>query len=221
MTRKSRQPLDFYPTDLDVVRLGFYGLKRRLRELQLSFDPSFMVEPCSGAEAPFAKVALEVFPSLQAVATVEKSCDAIAFPKRHHSREDFFVWARDVQPKHGFQLACTNPPFSWGEEVARACCEVILSPDGLGMFLLRLAFLESKTRIPLWKASSLALLHVNILALRPSFTGDGHTDQKTPYGFYIFCVKGEVEHQRWLAAGCEKPTLDWLPAELPGSWKEG
>ena len=72
-----------------------------------------------------------------------------------------------------------NPPY----DAAEAHVRHALSLARVGVaFLLRLAFLASARRVPLWQESPLAL--VSVLAERPSFAGGG-TDSDD-YAFFIW-----------------------------------
>ena len=87
-----------------------------------------------------------------------------------------------------------NPPFRGLE--AHVEHALTLAPNVA--FLLRLAVMESKGRVPLWQ--TWPLRHVWVLAERPSFT-DGGTDSAA-YGFF------------WFQRGSTTPTI------TPGwSWK--
>jgi len=79
-----------------------------------------------------------------------------------------------------------NPPYdAAGEHTVRA-----LSLARVGVaFLLRLAFLETKRRIPFWRGPGACLRRVYVLAERPSFvstvTAAGSTDSAA-YGFFVW-----------------------------------
>lgn len=82
-----------------------------------------------------------------------------------------------------------NPPFRLAEAfVRKAVAEV--APGGEVWALLRLAFLESKTRYAsFWKEHRPAAVHV--LSKRPSFTSNGASD-KTAYAWFGWGVVGEA-----------------------------
>lgn len=67
-------------------------------------------------------------------------------------------------------LVCGNPPFDAAEAHVRRALEVV-APGGTVAFLLRLAFLETRARLPLWQEHPPSVVHV--LVERPSFTGGG------------------------------------------------
>ena len=82
-----------------------------------------------------------------------------------------------------------NPPFGDAEAHVRRALD--LAPNVA--FLLRLGFLESAGRIPLWRDHPPAVVHV--LAERPSFTGGG-TDSAA-YGLFVWGADRDTR-LRWL-----------------------
>lgn len=106
---------------------------------------------------------------------------------------DFLTYALADSPRPSWVVG--NPPFSDAEvHVRHALAHATI---GVG-FLLRLAFLESAKRAPLWKEHPPAVVHV--LTQRPSFTG-GATDSAA-YGWFVW--------QRGYRGG---PHLDWINVE--------
>jgi type I restriction-modification system DNA methylase subunit len=93
-----------------------------------------------------------------------------------------------------FDLIIGNPPFSLALEHIELCLD-LLAPGGRLVFLLRLAFLESKGRIPFWKQHTPR--RVIVIPERPSFTG-GATD-KTAYAAF-----------EWGDATATRTDLEWL-----------
>lgn len=67
----------------------------------------------------------------------------------------------------GFDIIIGNPPYSLAQQHVEKCLE-LLAPGGMLVFLLRLAFLETKKRAPFWKENP--CFHVDVLSERPSFT---------------------------------------------------
>ncbi|MEL6348444.1 MAG: hypothetical protein AAFV53_35385, partial [Myxococcota bacterium] len=79
------------------------------------------------------------------------------------SQRDFL----QCQPRGGLSWIVGNPPYSQaGQHIRHA---LSLAPNVV--FLLRLAFVESKRRIPFWAEHPAR--HIWMLAERPSFTGGG------------------------------------------------
>jgi hypothetical protein len=94
-----------------------------------------------------------------------------------HRKGDFL----EMPTKDKFDLIVGNPPFTEAEKHVRHGL-AMLTHGGRLAFLLRLAFAESKARIPFWRehrASSIV-----VMAERPSFTG-GATDS-CAYAFFIW-----------------------------------
>lgn len=85
-----------------------------------------------------------------------------------------------------------NPPFNDAEAHVRHALSI--ARVGVG-FLLRLAFLESVKRAPLWEEHPPSVVHV--FTRRPSFMG-GATDSAA-YGFFV-----------WHRGHRGRPALDWL-----------
>lgn len=72
----------------------------------------------------------------------------------------------------GTDVVIGNPPYKHAEAFIRRACEV--APDAEVVFLLRLNFLASIERVPLWRDCGMP--DVFVLPNRPSFTGDGKSD---------------------------------------------
>lgn len=81
----------------------------------------------------------------------------------------------------GADLILGNPPFNDAEAHVRHALS-LRPPFGCVAFLLRLAFLESKQRLPFWREHPASKVYV--LSERPSFTG-GRTDSAA-YGFFVW-----------------------------------
>ncbi len=81
----------------------------------------------------------------------------------------------------GYQAIVGNPPFSLAESHVRKALS-LLGHGGSLAFLLRLAFLESRERIPFWEARPAQAIYA--LAERPSFMG-GRTDSSA-YGVFVW-----------------------------------
>lgn len=93
-----------------------------------------------------------------------------------------------------------NPPFSQAEEHVRHALKLANPQGGVVAFLLRLAFLESRRRISLWKEFPLRQLYV--LSERPSFTG-GLTDNSA-YGFFVW-VRGDPSRSEFEVVSWKPP----------------
>ena len=89
-----------------------------------------------------------------------------------------FLSLNDVDP--AVSSVCTNPPYSLAEDFVRHSRKLYLNADLV--FLLRLGFLASAGRLPLWR--DIGAPDVNVLPNRPSFTGNG-TDS-ADYAWFIW-----------------------------------
>jgi hypothetical protein len=69
----------------------------------------------------------------------------------------------------GITAVITNPPYCLAEEFVRHSRK--LCPDADLVFLLRIAFLASQARLPLWR--DVGTPDIFVLPNRPSFTGHG------------------------------------------------
>jgi hypothetical protein len=89
-----------------------------------------------------------------------------------------------------------NPPFVHAEAHVRRAL-ALRDARGVAAFLLRLAFLESKERIPFWKEHPASKIYV--LSERPSFSG-GSTDNAA-YGVFVWAKwhRGptQIEVMQW------------------------
>lgn len=85
----------------------------------------------------------------------------------------------DIDKKYDFIIG--NPPYSLGIEFVKKSLN-LLKDDGKLIFLLRTAFLESKSRYEFWQKYPLSELYT--LSKRPSFTGNG-TDA-TSYSWFVW-----------------------------------
>lgn len=99
-----------------------------------------------------------------------------------------------------FDAIIGNPPFVHAEAHVRRALG-LRDPVGVVAFLLRLAFLESKDRMPFWREHPASKVYV--LSERPSFTG-GQTDNSA-YAIFAWATwrrsrATELEVCSWKAA---------------------
>lgn len=86
-------------------------------------------------------------------------------------------------PPSGYDAVLMNPPFKLAEEFVDHAWE-LLAPRGILVAFLRLALLAGQARdLDWWPRHEAKIVYV--LPERPSFTGNGKTDQKTEY---MVCV---------------------------------
>jgi len=161
---RPRDPLDRYYTPKPLARAltALLDVKRGDRVLEPSAGGGAFVEALAGRGCRVTS--LDVDPGAPALHMGEHAqvCDFLEYPGS----------------SMGFAWVVGNPPYrDAGAHVRRA---LRLAPRVA--FLLRLAFLESAERLPLWRAYPAR--HVYVLARRPSFTSGG-TDSAA-YGFFVW-----------------------------------
>lgn len=177
-----RRPLDVYDTPEWCVRWlldcpSFIGSIMAFEER--SVDAVTLCDPCAGSGSI-------------AAAVDDWTND------RWHKNTAWMTW--DVEPRSelvkrrdyldpGFapphaDLLITNPPYSLAEEFIR---KAVSHATSVAM-LLRLPFMASKKRLPLWR--DLGVPDVYVLSKRPSFTGGG-TDS-TDYAWLVWPSTGDA-----------------------------
>lgn len=80
-----------------------------------------------------------------------------------------------------YNVIIGNPPYTYAREFVEKCL-TMLKEDGKLIFLLRTAFLESKSRYDFWQKNPISGLYV--LSKRPSFI-NGRTDA-TSYSWFVW-----------------------------------
>lgn len=95
-------------------------------------------------------------------------------------------------------LIIGNPDFGIAERVVRHCLGLLNYPDGMLALLLRVSFLGSKARVPLYREHPLYAFQP--IAGRPSFTGGG--SDTSEYGLFVW-THGHRGDGRML------PPLEW------------
>lgn len=164
---RPREKNDFYPTPIELVRVTL--------DLVLS-KPKHILDPGCGTGV-WGRVAREKWP--------ESYIDGVDII---HMVDSDFIYNqiyikdfRDWKAISQFDLIISNPPYKYAEEFVRKSWQS-LKHDGEMIFLMRLAFLESQKRCKgLWH--ELPPDRVYVLGRRPSFTGNGKTDN-TAYALY-------------------------------------
>jgi len=177
-----RRNLDAYYTPDDVARACVATLASDLRR-------ATAWEPHAGGGA-FVRALLAVNAKVT-ISDIDPAAPALGIPGTDVFVGDFLTCEHGLTPAVRPDWIIGNPPFSGAEAhvrhaLARANC-------GVG-FLLRLAFLESKARAPLWRDYPPASVHV--LCERPSFTG-GATDSAA-YGWFIWRVGNDAGYTPFL-----------------------
>jgi hypothetical protein len=158
-----REPNDNYPTPGWCVR--------RLLEAWRPLEPAVLVEPCCGDGAIIRQMRRAGW---HWISYDVREIEAVA---ERHRRCDFLTVAT---PGPTVKAVITNPPYSLAEQFIRHSRR--LYPNAELVFLLRLAFLASADRIPLWL--DVGTPDVYVLPNRPDFTGGG--GDSTDYGWFRF-----------------------------------
>jgi hypothetical protein len=113
------------------------------------------------------------------------------------TQQDFLAWTPDLHDRPGWIVG--NPPYTGAEDHIR---HALATTKRHVVFVLRLAMLEGVHRSQhLWKETPLR--EVIVLAPRPSFSGDGGTDNKTAYAAFW-----------WDKQWTQPPQVAWL------NWKK-
>lgn len=163
-----REISDFYPTPFPVIT-------NLLLHHQL--QPGHLLECCAGS-GNLNYAIREHYPEMP-ITSIEIR------PEEEHQLQkygdtyivDYLQW----KPDKKYKTIITNPPFHLAMDVILKSFE-IADDDTEIIMLLRLAFLESKSRFMFWQQHPLSKLFV--LSCRPSFVGKG-TDSAA-YGWFIW-----------------------------------
>lgn len=180
-----RREADFYPTPSELA-------ERIVRRQPLA-EYARVLEPSVGSGAFLCEIRA-YFPTsrITAIDPSDTYFPTHLATEAHRTTLEHFAASR---PDARFDLIIGNPPFSLAEEHVRICSSM-LAPDGRLVFLLRLAFLETRKRAKLWRECQPA--KVTVLRERPSFTSDGKTDS---------CAYAVFE---WRQGFAGKPELGWM-----------
>ena len=153
---------------LEIARV----VERRLLPFCNTGGDVRIFEPGCGGGA-FLRAAASVWPGEDLYGVdLLPACDG---PGRVEQRDLF-----DVRGE--FDLCIGNPDFGIAAEVVRHCM-CLLAQGGFVAFLLRLSFLESADRVPLYR--DFPLRYFQPIAQRQSFTGEGQTD-KVGLGLFVW-----------------------------------
>jgi len=167
-----RQQYDTYYTPENVIHnfLDNYTLPNR-KDINI-LDPS-------AGKGSFGKVIREKeYENNLTAMEIRKEEEKLL--QEHHDNViiDNFINA-EVNDKYNIVIG--NPPFSYALDFVKKSFDIV-SSDGIIIFLLRTAFLESKSRYDFWQKHPLSKLYV--LSKRPSFDNKG-TDSCS-YSFFIW-----------------------------------
>lgn len=190
---------DLYKTPLPLPRDSLSVVKERHLELV----PRSVLEP-GCYNAPFLDAARALWPSIEWSVGVDTEPSQV---RSDHivQRADFLQWAAP----HPFDLIVGNLPFSIAEPCIRRSL-LMLAPAGLAAFLLRINFLGSEKRVPLWAAKYLR--HVIAISPRPSFTEKGN--DATEYGVFVFSAEPSPDLPTLLRLDGWRPPKRRVPPPL-------
>lgn len=166
-----RKESDFYATPKDCI-------ENILNNLDLTNRGIYILEPSAG-NGNVVQVLKTKYPNKH-ITSLELRDEEFESLKDVSDKViiDNFL-ERNIKEK--YDIIIGNPPYSLAIEFVKkslAC----LTEDGVLIFLLRTAFLESKSRYEFWQQYPLSGLYT--LSKRPSFTGKG-TDA-TSYSWFVW-----------------------------------
>lgn len=166
-----RQKYDFYATPLKTIENLF-------NYIDLNNYGNNILEPSAG-NGNFIKIIKSIYPN--------KNINAIEI--RQSELENLQLLCSDIiihdflsyEDNKKYDIIIGNPPFNKALEFIEKSLS-LLSEQGVLIFLLRTAFLESKQRYEFWQKNPITDLYV--LSKRPSFIGNG-TDSAS-YAWFIW-----------------------------------
>lgn len=179
---RPRDEHDFYPTPSAFVKAAL---------ALIDFEPKSILDPGAGTGV-WGIEARRRWPN--ALITGVELRDVAAPPAYDlWLKSDFRLQSETA---FNYDLIIGNPPYKHAESFVRTSLDMC-AVGGRVLFLLRLAFLESRGRAKgLWRKYPPQTLHV--CARRPSFTGNNKTNATA---FAIF---------DWQKGCIETPRLSWL-----------
>jgi hypothetical protein len=182
-TRKNNSPLDFYATHPDSVRAF-------LKEFDIS--NKFCWEPACGT-GNICKVLEEL--------KIEHIASDINDYYENHIIADFLKY--DSLPFDYLNCLITNPPYKYSIEFLTQFFKLFKNkPGALGIFYLKLLFLESKRRYNLFKVFPPKYIYV-------------HSSRQgcSPEGDFDFKNSGAVAYMWaiWEIGYYKEPVIRWIP----------
>ena len=170
--RAKRNPYDFYATPEDVVQnvLNHFDLTKYGNEI---------LEPSAG-NGNICKIVKAMYPNknLTGLEIREEEQDNLNAICDQVMCGDYLK----LNSSKKYDIIIGNPPFSLAKEFVEKSLD-LLNENGVLIFLLRTAFLESKKRFDFWQSNPVTGLYV--LSKRPSFLSGGGTDA-TSYSWFVW-----------------------------------
>lgn len=189
---------DNYPTPQPIAT---WAVGRAL-QLCPTKEKVNVLEPGCGQFAPFAHAAHEKGCIVTAVEK-DKITKVKDFPTDYHfltvANQDYFKPGIYLNPQK-FNIIATNPPYNVAEEFYNRSME-LLHPYGILTLLLRIQFLSSKKRIPLFRKHP--PYEVGIFCRRISFDGVG-TDYTEYCQFFWLGKTLDAEYREKWGKLCTK-----------------
>lgn len=166
-----RKEYDFYPTPTNVIRDLF-------NNFDLEEYGNKILEPGAG-NGNFICVLKELYPKkhITAIEIREEEKESLSKLSNEVKIENFLNTSNNQK----YNIIIGNPPYSKAIEFIEKAFD-LLDDNGILIFLLRTAFLESKSRYEFWQKNPLSRLYT--LSKRPSFTGKS-TDSSS-YSWFMW-----------------------------------
>lgn len=166
-----RKPQDFYATPIDCVEnfINNYGGVISGKILEPSAGNGNIIQALRNKNINGNITAIEL--REEELSNLNKIGDNVIITD--------FLNGLDHKEKYDYIIG--NPPYTYAREFVEKCLSM-LNENGKLIFLLRTAFLESKSRYDFWRDNPLSGLYV--MSKRPSFTGKG-TDA-TSYSWFVW-----------------------------------
>ena len=167
-----RKEYDFYATPPDVV-------KKLTENIDLSKWGCDVLEPNAG-NGNICRVIKNKYPTKKLTSIEIRDCE---FNSLNECSDEVIIGDYITLPiTSKYDIIIGNPPFNIAKECILKSLS-LLKDEGVLIFLLRTAFLESKVRYDFWQENPISNLYV--LSKRPSFTGGKGTDS-TSYSWFIW-----------------------------------